>query len=411
MKAQSYTRPENVPERLVVDFDFFDPPNWDEDLQLAWKVLQRGPDIIWTPHNGGHWIATRAEDIDAIQLDYEHFSHNQFNLPPNPKDIDLIPLALDPPDHGKFRKLLTPAMMPKAIKLLEENARATARALIDDIAPRGECDFIKDFAKIVPINVFFSMVGLPLKDREMLMEWAEVGPRSDDLEEKKAASRKIGNYLKAFVMARTASPGNDLISHITQSEIDGRRISSGDALNLCILLLFGGLDTVASQMGFIAKFLAESPEHRRLLRERPQIMSNAVEEMIRRFSLVNTARLLSQDYEYKGIQFRKGDMIQIPKALYGLDDRKNADPDTVDFDRKRSTIKHVAFGAGPHTCPGGVLARRELMVFLEEWLPRIPDFEIDPAKPTKILSGVTSSVVELHLRWTPAEMPASRSGS
>jgi cytochrome P450 len=96
-------------------------------------------------------------------------------------------------------------------------------------------------------------------------------------------------------------------------------------------------------------------------------------------------------------------MIQLPRALYALDDRKNSEPETVDFTRNRASIKHAAFGAGPHTCPGAVLARRELAVFLEEWLPRIPDFEIDPARPPKVVSGVTSSFIELHLRWTPPE--------
>jgi cytochrome P450 len=399
MRVVNYVLPENVPSDRVIDFDFFNPPNWDEDLLLAWKKLQLGPDIVWTPHNGGHWIATRAEDIEAMQLDYEHFSHAQFNLPPNPRDHDLIPLGLDPPEHGKFRRLIMPALMPKAVKVLEEKARITARALVDKIAPRGHCEFIGEFAKVVPITVFLALMDLPLEDREMLTEWAEVGPRSDNLEDKKAASKKIAKYLSGFLKMRSVTPGVDLISRIAQAEIDGERILFADALNLCVLLLFGGLDTVASQMGFIARFLAENPDHRRAIRERPAMIMTALEEMIRRFSLTNTARLLAADYEYKGIQFKKGDMIQLPKSLYALDDRKNVNPEKVDFGRSRAEIKHAAFGAGPHNCPGSVLARRELIVFLEEWLPRIPDFEIDKDRPPKVVSGVSTSFVELYLRW------------
>jgi cytochrome P450 len=401
MRVADFVRPDNVPFDRVVDFDFFDPPNWDVDLLLAWKKLQVGPEIVWTPHNGGHWIATRAEDIEAMQLDYVHFSHAQFNLPPNPRDRDLIPLGLNPPEHGKFRRLIMPALMPKEVKTLEEKARVTARALIDEIAPRGRCEFIGEFAKVVPTTVFLSLMDLPLEDREMLTEWAEVGPRSGSLADKKAASKKIANYLSGFIRIRTLTPGDDMISRIAQSEIDGDRIRFADALNLCVLLLFGGLDTVASQMGFIARFLAENPDHRRAIRERPEIIAKALEEMIRRFSLTNTARLLAADYEYKGIQFRKGEMIQLPKCLYALDCRRNANPDVVDFGRSRADIKHVAFGAGPHNCPGSVLARRELMVFLEEWLPRIPQFEVDQNRPPKVASGVSTSFIELHLRWDP----------
>jgi cytochrome P450 len=401
MRTQHYVVPDHVPADRVVDFDFFDLDG--ADVHRSWAVLHQGPDIIWTPHNGGHWIATRADDIDAMQSDHVHFSHNQFNLPPNPRDIDLIPVALDPPDHGKFRSLIVPAMMPKAVKGLEEIARQTARTLLDQLAPRGQCEFIADFAKMLPINIFLHMVDLPQDDRAMLLEWAEIGPRSDDLEEKKAASKKLGKYIATFISERTASPGTDLISQITQSEVDGRPISAKEALNICVLLLFGGLDTVASQMGFIAKFLAENPGHRHRLLAEPRITPTAIEEMLRRFALPNTARILTCDYHYKDVHFRKGDMIQLPKSLYALDERRNSDPFTVDFDRRPSTIKHVAFGGGVHVCPGAVLARREIAVFLEEWLPRIPDFTIDPDRPPTVVSGMTNSFVDLHLRWVPTE--------
>jgi cytochrome P450 len=92
-------------------------------------------------------------------------------------------------------------------------------------------------------------------------------------------------------------------------------------------------------------------------------------------------------------------MIQLPKCLYGLDDRKNTDPLNVDFDRKPSEVKHAAFGGGPHICPGAVLARRELMIFMDEWLPMIPDFKIDPDKPLVMKSGPVNGVLELHLQW------------
>lgn len=394
--------PDHVPPELVVDFDFFDPPGADSDVQLAWARLHDGPDIVWTPHNGGHWIATRADDIDVMQIDHLHFSHDKFNLPVNPAEHRSLPLSLDPPEHGPYRKLIMPAFLPKAVKALEHIARETARGLIDGIAPRGRCEFIADFAKILPINVFLGMVDLPLEDRDMLLPWAEVAVRSDDVAEKNEVHAKMAAYLGRFVAERAARPGGDLISDIIRSEIDGRPVTMAEVMGVCVLLLFGGLDTVASQLGFIADFLARHPDHRRQLIDRPALMPMAIEELLRRFGLPNTARIVTMDYDYKGIRFRKGDMIQMPKCLYGLDDRRNDRPGTVDFARKPSTIKHAAFGAGPHTCPGAVLARREIIVFLEEWLPRIPDFEIDPDAPRRLSSGMVNGVLELPLRWTPA---------
>lgn len=392
-------KPDNVPADRVVDFDFYDLAGKAEDIQLAWARLHEGPDIVWTPHNGGHWIATRADDIDVMQLDHEHFSHAHFMLPLSENEPHSLPLVLDPPEHGPFRKLIMPAFMPQAIRALEDVARTTARALVDEIAPRGECEFVSEFARVLPINIFLKIVDLPLDDRELLLQWTEIAVRSNDANERNEAHARMMGYLARYIEERSQNPGSDLISMITQGDIDGRPIARTEVFSLCALLLFGGLDTVASQLGFIAHFLAKNPDHRRQLVERPQIIPVAIEELLRRFGLPNTARWVTMDYEYKGLKFRKGDMIQLPKCLYGLDDRRNQDPRTVDFQRKPSTIKHAAFGAGPHVCPGAVLARRELMVFLQEWMPRIPDFEIVEEKPPVMASGMVNGVIELNLRW------------
>jgi len=391
--------PDNVPAGLIVDFDFFDLAGKAEDIQLAWAELHKGPDIVWTPHNGGHWIATRAADFDVIQVDHEHFSHQNFNLPRNEIDQHSLPLGLDPPRHTPYRKLLMPTFMPKALKALEAVARDTARSLVAEIAPRGQCEFIEDFAKILPINVFLGMVDLPLEDRAFLLPWAEVAVRSSDIAERRAVHMKMQEYLAPYIDARMANPGEDIISVIGQGEIDGRPITRPEVFGMSTLLLFGGLDTVASQLGFIAHFLATHPDHLAELAADPKLNQVACEELIRRFGLPNTARVLTMDYDYKGIAFKKGDMIQLPKCLYGLDDRINSAARDVDFHRKPSAIRHSAFGAGPHTCPGAVLARREIMVFFDEWLSVIPSFRVDPSKPLVMASGPVNGVLELHLTW------------
>ena len=400
MMLEPVAVPDHVAANLVVDFDFFALDQLDkDDIQIAWATLHSGPDIVWTPRNGGHWIATRAEDIGAMQLDYEHFSHKNFNLPKNETDQHSLPLGLDPPAHTPFRRAIMPAFQPKTIRALEAVARDTAKALVADIAPRGQCEFIADFAKVLPINVFLGMVDLPLEDRSFLLEWAEVAVRSPDLALRAQVHGKMHAYLTPFIEARMQNPGEDVLSMVITSDINGRPPSRDEVFGMSVLLLFGGLDTVASQLGFIALHLARNPRDRQALIDNPAMRSRATEELLRRYSLPNTARVLTKDYIYKGIEFRAGDMIQLPKCLYGLDDRVNADPLTVDFDRKPSEVKHAAFGSGPHVCPGAVLARREIMVFMDEWLPLIPDFAIDPDKPLVMKSGPVNGVLELHLEW------------
>jgi cytochrome P450 len=399
MSTMLAERPAHVPPELMVDFDFFALGDRPEGVQLAFMDLHKGPDIVWTPHHGGHWIATRYEDIDAIQRDHIHFSHKHFTIPRNDYDPGAIPLGLDPPQHTPFRKLLMQAFTPKAVKMLGDIARDTARELIAEIAPRGRCEFVGDFAKVLPIHVFLGMVNLPISDKHYLLPLAEIAVRSSNLAEKLEAQGKMHTYLEHYVDERITNPGDDLLSMITQGDIDGRPITRDESIRMAGLVMGGGLDTVASSLGFIAQFLATHPTHRADLVANPQLNPVACEELLRRFGLPNTSRMLTMDYEYKGIQFRKDDLILTPKCLAGLDDRVVENPAEVNFRRKPSTIKHSAFGSGPHICPGAVLARREIMVFLDEWLPVIPDFEIDPDDEVIIASGSVSGVLRLPLRW------------
>ena len=392
--------PDNVPPEIVVDFDYFAVDGSNGDPQATWKQLHDGPDIVWTPHYGGHWIATRAAEFDVMQIDHEHFSHRQFDLPRNPDRIPSVPLGLDPPQHTPYRRLLMTAFTPRKIRAFAEVAEATAKDLIETLKPRGECEFIDDFAKVLPINVFLTMMGLPLEDRSYLLPLAEIAVHSNDVALKTKTQQELAGYLLGHIeQRRAAGPAEDLLSTIVHGEIEGRALTPPEILSMSLLALVGGLDTVASQLGFVANFLAKNPAHRRELAENPRLIPTACEEFLRRFGLPNTLREVTMDLDYKGLKFRQNDLILMPKCLYGLDDRINSDPMTVDFHRKPSTIKHAAFGAGPHLCPGNVLARRELMIFLEEWLPAIPDFELDPERPPVFTSGGVNSVSKLYLKW------------
>ena len=394
--------PEHVPPELVRDFDFYAVPGGEADVHLGWKRLHdEAPDIFWTPRNGGHWVATRHDDIKEIQTDHTRFSHRRFILPVDPEQTAVpLPLGLDPPEHGAYRRIIIPAFLPKVVNAVEAKVREIAADLVRELAPRGECDFIEDFARKLPIAVFMAIVDLPFEDREILLPWAEIVVRSPDLQKRREAQANMAGYLAGWVEKRRAAPGEDLISTVVQAKVGDRPINETEIFSLLSLVLFGGLDTVASMLGFICAFLAANPDHRHALIEQPELHRDAVEELIRRHGVSNTARYITGDFVHKGVSFREGDMIQIPNLLYGLDERLNDDPLTVDF--RREHIQHAAFGNGPHTCPGAVLARREIVVFLEEWLSRIPDFSLRPGAPPQMATGLVNGVNRLDLVWDPA---------
>ncbi|MFT0170433.1 cytochrome P450 [Paraburkholderia mimosarum] len=396
--VKGWTVPDHVPRELVIDFDYMNPPGAQDDVHLAWKSLHAGPDIVWSPYYGGHWIATRGEDIEAMQKDHTRFSHRSVNIPPL-NETQLVPLELDPPEHTAYRNLITPAFLPQAIASLENDVRSLAIELIEKLAPRGECEFVSEFSKILPIVIFLRLADLPLSDREQLLEWAEWAVRGN-FEQRNESQQRLVGYIATWVEKRKAAPGGDLVSLIVNAQIDGKPISPERMFGMFIVVLFGGLDTVASMMGFIARFLAENPAHRRQLIENPELMVSSVDELIRRFGVANTARLITQDMEYKGLQFRKGDQIQLPNALFGLDDRKFSNPLAVDLTRK--PVIHAAFGNGPHRCPGSFLARTEIKVFLQEWLKRIPDFRIREGDKPRCGSGSVNGMLYLPLAWDVA---------
>lgn len=391
--------PSHVPKQLVVDFDYYNFAGGADDLHLAWHKLHDGPDIFWTPRNGGHWVATRAEDIEAIFKDYERFtSSTGQSIPRKEKPFAFPPVEYDPPQHTVYRNLLAPFFTPKAVGELEKKARQLTIDSIDRFYARGECEFYGEFALHMPIGIFMSLVDLPDTDRLPLLELANIVVRSSDMEAVQQAFGKSWAYLTEKARERVAKPGKDLISALTQAEPGGRKLTVEEILGFGSVALFGGLDTVASTLGFVAKFLADNPGHRKQLIENPGLIPTAVEELLRRFSVANLARAVARDIEYKGVPMKQGEMIQIPGVLANLDDRRFADPLTVDFNRK-DAIRHMTFGAGAHRCIGSFLARTELKVFLEEWLKRIPDFVVTPGKQPVSRSGSVMAIIELPLSW------------
>jgi cytochrome P450 len=397
--TQSYVVPPHVPERLVVDFDIYNVPPHQGDYHLALKQLHDPavPEIFWSPRNGGHWIATRGDDIYHIFRQYEDFSSTRLQPLFRDEDLQLPPIMFDPPQHTEFRNLITPVLTPKAVEGLGERARENAIALIEGFYPRGECEFIGEFAQQLPIGIFMNMVDLPATDRKMLLSWAEQQVRPTARDERDHGMDELFKYARAKIAERRAKPGKDLISTLSQARPNGKPLSDFHLESLVVMLLIGGLDTVASMMGFVGKFLATNPGHRKQLIEKPELIGKAADEFMRRFPIVNQGRTVTHDFEYKGVQMKKGDMIMMPTALHGLDDRKFDHPLEVNFNRP--TPIHSTFGNGPHRCPGSYLARVELRVFMEEWLKRIPDFCIKPGESAGFRAGVNATVTYLPLAW------------
>jgi cytochrome P450 len=392
----SVAPPAHVPPERVIDFDYFHPPGIDEgDVYSAWHRLHDGPDIVWTPRNGGHWIFTRAEDIKWAQETYETFSHEEFSIPRVPNKIVMPPLTVDPPLHARFRAVLNPAFTPARVRTMGEKARTLTTDLINTLKGRDSCEFVSEFARIMPVTIFLGIVDLPLDRREEFVDWATTYISSDDPMVKQDYVARIGGYLAAVIAERSAAPADDLLSRIAGWRENARFGGDHEVFGMAMLVFLGGLDTVANMLSFSACHLAQHPEQRRRLAERPESVPRAAEELFRRFGLSNTGRLVRKAVDYKGVHFAEGDMVMVPIAMSSMDDRLYRDPLAVDFDRQAPF--HNTFGNGPHKCVGAPLARVELQIFLEEWVKRVPDFCLDPNLSPITHSGPVNGMSRLSL--------------
>lgn len=390
--------PAHVPAELAFDFDMYNlPTQFGDDAHAYWKAVQGSyPSLFWTPHYGGHWVATRAVDIKTMLESHEQFSNNGSFIPKGVIPF-IIPPQLDPPEHTPVRALLLPAFTPKALVEVQKHARAVAIEIIEKLAPRGECEFVGDFAGNMPIVAFLTMLGLPVEDRTMLRSWVAMSmPATSPT----AAQgwQNITEYMLGWIAKRKTNPGNDLISLVVHGKIGGRPITDAETLSICQVLLGGGLDTVVTMTSFVARHLARNSEDRQSLREHPELAPRAVEEFARCFGTTNIGREIRSDLVYKGVAMHKGELIALPTPLFGLDDDIYPDAMKVDIHRKTAT-RHMAFGSGVHTCPGAVLARREMTIFIEEWLPRIPDFRIKAGTTPVVTTGLVNSMADMWLEW------------
>jgi cytochrome P450 len=394
-------RPAHVPAERVVDFDYFSPAGMaeGEDVYVALKRLHDKPDILWTPRNGGHWIVTRAEDVRWVRDEPVLFSRTEFIIPRGMMNTLMPPVNVDPPYHARFRAVLNPAFTPGAIRGLTAKARAIAADLIARLKPKGCCEFVSEFGRIMPIQLYLEMLELPTDEgwRQEFLNWTQDYLRAQEQAAKDRAIARIAAYLSEVIDQRAANPGGDVFSRIAAWRTNPRYANEEEVIGMAMTTFLGGLDTVIAMMCFTVRHLASHPQSRKRLITEPAIIPRAAEEYLRRHGLAQTGRVLTKDVTRGGVTMKRDDMLLVVDPLAALDERIYSNPMEVDFDRDTSV--HDSFGNGVHRCLGEHLARMELIVFIEEWLKHIPDFRLDPDLPSVTHAGTSLGMSQLGLRW------------
>jgi cholest-4-en-3-one 26-monooxygenase len=398
----------------LTEIDLTNPDSFVEAYpHEAFKRLRREAPIYKHPDEDGYFYAlTRYEDVVAVSQDAQTFSSARGTNIPVMRDeqglalLQMLMLNMDPPRHTKYRRLVSAGFTPAMIRKLEPHVREMTDRIIDNVAARGECDFVTEIAAELPLQAIAELIGVPLEDRHKIFEWSNRLIGFDDpeygnsTEGGREAATQMFMYANELATTRRAQPQQDLVSVLMDAEVDGERLSEPEFDAFFLLLAVAGNETTRNAIsgGMLALF--EHPEQRARLAADPSLMPSAIEEILRWVAPVMYFRRTAlRDAELRGTPIREGDRVVL---YYGSANRdEEVFPDGDVFDVGRSPNQHLSFGAGgPHFCLGASLARLEMRMMFEQVLARLPDIELAGPAP-RLRSNFINGIKHMPVRFTP----------
>ena len=364
----------------------FDPhdPRFIEDPYPTWAELrERCPVVHSDRYMGGFWTLSRYEDVKAAVSDWRRFTSAVPGVTGIPmmiqRDEPLIPIEYDPPQHTRYRTLVSPLFRRDRVEELRPVVRAFADELLDPLIEARGGDFGREYAKQLSLRTLGAFLGLPQEDAPRWAGWVEAFHRSvEDRELAVKATQEFNEYLDALIGERRATPGTDFVSLLTQATLDGKGLSDDEVRKFTIVVIAAGFETTAGGIGLMLHHLAHAPHDYALLRETPDLVPTAVDEFLRLYTPIQLfGRNAACDVVLHGQQIRSGEVVAVAFAAANRDPAAFTEPDRALLDRHPN--RHLAFGFGPHVCLGAHVARLELSVTLQALVERVHALAPDPA--------------------------------
>jgi cytochrome P450 len=365
-------------ERMIDDFDHHDPQFIADPVETYQALRERCP-VLRSERHGGFWFVSRYEDVRAASKDWERFTSavpNVSAIPSShPRTEPDLPIEADPPEHTRYRQLISAAFARHRVEEMKPAVQAVAAGLLDRLLAAGSGDLVSDFAVPLSVGTLARFMGLPDEDRTLWVDWVRRMYDASDPDGASAAAEEYHRYIDELVASRDSASSGDFVSMLLASEFEGQRLSPRGVASFMRVLLIAGHETTAAAMGSTLHWLATHPRERALLAANPAMIPTAIEEFLRIASpVVLTARNAVGDLEWHGSSIRHGDVVGLALGAANLDPDAFADPATCVLDRTPN--RHVAFGSGRHLCVGAHVARLELTVMLEEWGARVSELAL-----------------------------------
>jgi cholest-4-en-3-one 26-monooxygenase len=398
----------------VRPIDLSDPECFADGVPHAFlRRLRAESPVAFMPEckgGPGFWAVTRHRDVVHVSKHPELFSSSQgTNIEDQTGEqlarLQTIMLDMDPPRHVKYRRLVSRGFTPKRIAALAPHVRELARGIVDEVARKGECDFVKDVAAELPLLVICELMGVPPDDRHVLFDLSNRLIGFDDPEfqtspeDAERAAAEMWAYAHHLGQRRRATPVDDLVSDLVTGQVDGHGLSELEFNNFFLLLAVAGNETTRNAIAGGLLALLEHREQWIRLCENPSLVDHAVEEIVRWVSpVIHFRRTATRDTVVGGVEVGAGDKVVVwyPSANRDEEVFERADS----FDVGRSPNPHLGFGIGEHFCLGSHLAKLEIRLLLEELARRIPDVEL-AAPPRRLRSNFIHGIKELQIRFAP----------
>ena len=348
------------------------------------------------------WVLTRYEDVDMVLRDHRRFSKDDGR-----EDEYRSMLHHDPPDHTRLRSLVSKAFTPRAVRELHPRVERIVDDLLNDLEGKDRFDLIESFAFPMPVTVIAEMLGVPAKDMDRFKDWSndisltiEPSLTDDQIRRVERASESLYAYFESIIEQRRGEPRDDMITALLNAEDEGDRLTHEELLGTLVLLLVAGNETTRNLIGNGMRALLKHPEQLRMLRDNPDLLDSAINELLRYDSPVQLdGRLVHSDVEVAGHQIHAGQRILCAIGAANRDPSAFTEPDKLDIERSESS--HIAFGRGIHHCLGAPLAVLEARAAFSALLDRFSHIELvsEPVyRKQVVLRGVEELWVDVERR-------------
>ena len=388
------------------------------------KMRQEGSMIYMDdPENGvPYWAVVKRDALDFVSQNPALFSSNEkgpfpMEAPPEELETQQVMLenfiiAMDPPKHMKYRKVVRDAFTPRAVNAMEPWLREQAKNIVDRVASKGECEFVEDVAAELPLIAILELLGVPQEDRKQFFDWTNIMTFADDpdvattREEAQAVSFEVILYAMELAKKQRENPTSQVVEALLNGEVEGEKISEEMFAWMFILIMVGGNESTRTATAHGMRLLMEHPEQLQHLIDHPEDIPDAVEEMLRyNTAFISMRRTATEDVEWNGYNIKKGDKIVLHYHAVNHDEDAYGD-DAMNFDIHRAKrIPNLrreirSFGIGEHFCLGMNLARLEMHVIFEELIPRLrkPEFAGDVSYMRSIF---INTIKAMPIRFTP----------